>query len=137
MLNKSRPFIGVFFVLVVAAGVGWWSSKVEAKITNHVHQEVVKLVPLFKNNPSAIDKLVVNRVLQSTIESSLKQVCEMSTKCDGRFDVVVTDGDTEEYGDGTATHVAVFQVNSKPVAGLRIICSSETDPLLISGAWIK
>jgi|TARA_Y100000294_G_scaffold141292_1_gene135235 hypothetical protein len=137
MLSKSRPFIGVILILVVAAGVAWWSSKAEAKITNHIHKEVTKLVPLFMNNPSAIDKFVVNDVLQSTLERSLKQVCEMSAEGGGGFSVVVTNGDTEEYGDGTATHVAVFQINSKPVAGLRIICSSQTDPLLIAGAWIK
>jgi hypothetical protein len=50
---------------------------------------------------------------------------------------VVTDGDDDEYGDGTATHVAVFHINEEKIAGLRIICNSDTGPLVIAGAWTQ
>ena len=58
-----------------------------------------------------------------------------STQKNKKVVVVVTDGDSLTYGDGSATHVALLEVDHEPIAGLRIICVSETDPLIIAGVF--
>ena len=102
-----------------------------------MQQEVVRLVPLFQLDPSCLSSIVENAVLEPTLANSLEMVYEKSIALGEGVAVVVTSGDNEEYGDGTATHVAVFKVNKEELASLRIICHSDTDPLLITGAWIQ
>ena len=94
-------------------------------------------MPLLQNNPEVFDTLVTNAVLAPTLVHSLETVSLRSLKHGGVFDVLVTEGDNEEYGDGSATHVAVFRINNEQVAGLRIICATDSDPLLITGVWIQ
>ena len=101
-----------------------------------VQQEVERLVPLFQQDPTVINAIVANTILYPTLADSLEQVWTQSSE-DVGFRVVVTRGDDEQHGDGTATHVALFQIDTETVAGLRIICLSDTDPLLITGAWIN
>jgi hypothetical protein len=132
-----RRWAGLGIILIFAAGISWWSAKEESKVSIHVQQEVVRLVPLFQSDPSCLSSIVEYAVLEPTLANSLEMVYEKSIALGGGVAVVVTSGDNEEYGDGTATHVAVFKVNKEELASLRIICHSDTDPLLITGAWIQ
>ncbi|MDG1137636.1 MAG: hypothetical protein P8N28_05170 [Phycisphaerales bacterium] len=132
-----RRWVGLGIILLFAAGISWWSAKEESKVSIHVQQEVVRLVPLFQLDPSCLSSIVENAVLEPTLANSLEMVYEKSIALGEGVAVVVTSGDNEEYGDGTATHVAVFKVNKEELASLRIICHSDTDPLLITGAWIQ
>ena len=137
MVNNARRYVGLLVILVAAASVSWWSGHKESRVSAHIHTEVVRLVPKFHNNPSFINSIVVDPILGPTLANSLDVVYVKSEEFNGEFDVVVTGGDDERFGDGTATHVAIFQINSEPVAGLRIICSSETEKLLVAGAWVQ
>jgi hypothetical protein len=137
MQNNIRKYAGTIFILIVAAGFAWWSGRVESRVANHVQEETVRLVPLFHNDPTIINDIVTNSIIQPTLADSLTAVFLKSTEQGGRFEVIVTEGDDAVHGDGSATHVAVFKVNTETVAGLRIICFTDTDPLLITGAWIK
>ncbi len=131
-----RKYAGTILILIVAAGFAWWSARAESRVSNHVQQEVERLVPLFQQDPTVINAIVANTILYPTLADSLEQVWTQSSE-DVGFRVVVTRGDDEQHGDGTATHVALFQIDTETVAGLRIICLSDTDPLLITGAWIN
>ena len=95
-----------------------------------------KLVPQYQTNPSIIRALVVNPVLEPMLASSLSYIYEESVD-NHEVRVVVTRGDNKQFGDGTATHVAMFQVDNTPVAGLRIICKHDGDPLLIAGIFLE
>jgi hypothetical protein len=97
--------------------------------------EVTKLVPKFHKSPSIITEVVVDPILEPLVAKSLQLVYDNSITSDSDYSVVVTSGDNEDYGDGTATHVAVFKINKKPIAGLRVICLSNTDPVLIAGVF--
>lgn len=136
-MNNKRRWIGVLFILVFAASVSWWSAKQESSITLHVQQGVVQLVPLFQADPSYLSKVVENPIIEPTLANSLSRVYAKSIELGMGIAVVVTTGDDREYGDGTATHVAVFKVDKEKVASLRIVCHSDTDPILITGAWIQ
>ena len=131
-----RKYAGTILILIIAAGFAWWSARAESRVSNHVQQEVERLVPLFQQDPTVINAIVANTILYPTLADSLERVWTQSSE-DVGFRVVVTRGDDEQHGDGTATHVALFQIDTETVAGLRIICLSDTDPLLITGAWIK
>jgi hypothetical protein len=137
MQNKTRTFIVPVVILLVAAGFSWWSARAESRVVAHIQKEVTKLVPLLQNNPEVFNTLVTNAVLAPTLVHSLETVSLRSLKHGGVFDVLVTEGDNEEYGDGSATHVAVFRINNEQVVGLRIICATDSDPLLITGVWIQ
>ena len=137
VVNNKRQGIFICITLVVAAAIAWWSGHEESKVSTHVQEEVVKLVPLFHNNPNVAEDFVVDPILETTLVHSLEEVYSRALGFNGNYDVVVTRGDNELYGDGTATHVAVFQINQKPVAGLRIICSSTTESVLVAGVWVQ
>ena len=49
--------------------------------------------------------------------------------------VVVSDGDSDFYGDGTATHVASLEVGQQVIGGLRIVCMGKEEPLRIAGVF--
>lgn len=137
MQNNARKFIGPIVILLFAAGFSWWSASAESRVVIHIQEEVTKLVPLLQNNPEVLHTLVTNAVLTPALVHSLETVSLKSQKNGGVFNVLVTEGDNEEYGDGSATHVAVFQINNEQIASLRIICASDSDPLLITGVWIQ
>ena len=59
-------------------------------------------------NPERIQN-VARRVLESQREGN-------------SIVVVVSDGDSYFYGDGTATHVALLEVGQQVIGGLRIVC---------------
>jgi hypothetical protein len=130
-----RRYISLLIVLVCAGSISWWSAKKETGVAHHIQDEVTKLVPLFVSDPDSIDRFVIDPILKPILTSSLQLAVSGSEQQHQDIVVIVTDGDDDSYGDGTATHVATLQINHQPVAGLRIICSSETDSLLIAGVF--
>lgn len=130
-----RRYIFLGIILAVAGGLSWWSARSEARVTHHIQVEVSKLVPRFVSDPTSIQRFVVDPILEPILAATLQSVVIESKKLNQSFVVVVTDGDDDSFGDGTATHVAVLEVDHHPIAGLRIICTSETDPLLIAGVF--
>ena len=135
MQNKLGRYLFPIGIVAFAAGISWWSSQAESRVSAHVMDEVTKLVPGFHKSPSIISGVVVDPVLEPLLAKSLQLVYENSITNDSKYSVVVTTGDNDEYGDGTATHVAVYKINKKAIAGLRVICLSNTDPLLIAGVF--
>ena len=136
-MNNIRRYVGLVLILAFAGSVSWWSAERESSVSSHVQHEVVKLIPLFHVDPSFINDMILDPIIKPTLANSLSAVYLKSKEFEGDFNVIVTSGDNDKYGDGTATHVAVFQINEKDVAGLRIICNSDTGPLLIAGAWTQ
>jgi len=130
-----RRFISTLAIVMFAAGIAWLSSSAASSVTSHVKEEVERLVPRFQRDPTTIHSIVVDPILESILASSLQLVHIESVEQNLKFIVVVSDGDDKEFGDGTATHVASIRVNNKSIAQLRIICSSDTAPLRITGVW--
>lgn len=134
-MNNLRRYISLLLILVVASLVSWWSSKNEARVTKHIEEEVTRLVPRFISNPESLQSFVIDPALEPILASSLQNAVIESLLLNQKIVVIVTFGDDDEFGDGTATHVAMLEVDHKPIASLRIICKSESDPLLISGVF--
>ena len=134
-MNNIRKFTFLALILAFAGGISWWSARSEARVVHHIQVEVDKLVPRFIANPDSIQGLVVDPILEPALALSLQHVALTPNQKNKNITVIVTDGDSLAYGDGSATHVAVLEVDHQPVAGLRIICGSETDPLVIAGVF--
>ena len=130
-----RRYVSIILILCVAGFVSWWSAKNESGVTHHIKNEVTKLVPLFALDPNSIDAVVVDPILRPILASSLQHAISESSKQDLDIVVVVTCGDSDLCGDGSATHVATLSVDHHSVVGLRIICLSKTDPVLIAGVF--
>ncbi len=135
-MNNTRKYIPALIIIVVGASVAWWSSHSASRITKHIQTEVAKLVPQYHVNPAAVLPLLADPVLEPMLASSLSYLYNESID-NHTYRVVVTRGDDKEFGDGTATHVAVFQLDNTPVTGLRIICENDGDPLRIAGIYLE
>ena len=135
-MNNKRNYIPSFIIIIVGASVAWWSSHTTSSISKHIQNEVSKLVPQYHANPSVIRPLLVDPTLEPMLASSLSYIYE-ETKSDHEYRVVVTRGDNKEFGDGTATHVAMFEIDQTPVTGLRVICEYYGDPLRIAGIFME
>jgi hypothetical protein len=135
-MNTTRNYIPTIAIIIVGASIAWWSSHTASSMSKHIQDEVTKLVPQFHMNPSVIQSLLVDPILEPMLASSLSYIYE-ETKDNHEYRVVVTRGDNKKFGDGTATHVAMFQVDHTPVTGLRIICEHDGDPLRIAGIFME
>lgn len=135
-MNNTRNYIPSLIIIIVGASIAWWSSHTASSMSKHIQNEVSKLVPQYHANPSVVRPLLVDPILEPMLASSLSYIYE-ETKSDHEYRVVVTRGDNKEFGDGTATHVAMFQVDQTPVTSLRIICENFGDPLRIAGIFME
>ncbi len=133
--NNTRRFLSVLVVLVFAATISWWSAKKDSRVVNHIQNEMVKLVPRFASNPTSLHGFVVDPVLEPILSTTLQNVVRESSFQNRGIEIIVTSGDNKAYGDGTATHVALLNINDRPIVGLRIIFTPETDRLQIAGVF--
>ena len=136
IMSRFRNYLFPLATIVIASSIAWWSSSATTRVTTHIRDEVKKLIPQYQASPSAINSMLVDPILKPSLKSSLSYIYKKSTESQA-FSVVVSCGDSEEYGDGTATHVAVLCLNNKPVTSLRIICENENAPLKIAGVVLE
>ncbi len=134
-MSNIRRYIFLLLILAFASFISWWSARSESRVVHHIQEEVNKLVPRFVVDPTSLQQLVVDPIIEPTLALSLRHVVLTSNQKNKEIIVVVTDGDNLVYGDGSATHVALLEVDHQPIAGLRIICDSETDSLVIAGVF--
>jgi len=134
-MTNLRKYIFMVLILVGAGFISWWSARNEAQVEHYVQSEVSKLVPRFISDPTSIETVVVDPILEPILASTLRQAFSTSTELHQKIVVTVVGGDDSLYGDGSATHVAFLQIDDRPIAGLRIICESASDPLLIAGGF--
>ena len=99
-MNNTRNYIPSLVIIIVGASIAWWSSHTASSMSKHIQNEVSKLVPQYHANPSVIRPLLVDPTLEPMLASSLSYIYE-ETKSDHEYRVVVTRGDSEEFGDGT------------------------------------
>jgi hypothetical protein len=92
-------------------------------------------VPLYKEHPELLQEYVADPVLEPILASTLKHVLSYANKHNNSIDVVVRTGDSSIYGDGSATHVVLFEVEDTVVGGLRIVCLSEKEPMVVAGVF--
>jgi len=136
-VNRKFQWVTPVIILLVAAGISWWSAKKESALEQHVRNEVIELIPLVRKNPTVIERMVVDPVLWSPVEKSLSEISINWSGNSKDLVVTVTTGDDPNYGDGTATHVAMVDVGNQTTVGLRILCGGANEPLYIAGVWTQ
>jgi len=136
-MNRKIQWVMPVVILVAASGVSWWSAKQKSAVEQHVRNEVIQLIPLVRNNPAVIGRMVINQALCSPVENSLSAISSVWSGNRKDLLVTVTTGDDPNYGDGTATHVALVDVGNLPTVGLRIVCGGADEPVFIAGVWTQ
>lgn len=122
-------------IVIAAAAMSWWSAKTESAVEQHVRDEVLELIPLIRNNPEIVNKIVVDPVLSGPVGKTLSEVSRVWSGNKKDLLVTVTTGDDPIYGDGTATHVAIVDVGEHDIVRLRILCDGKNSPMFIAGIW--
>jgi hypothetical protein len=122
-------------ILLAAAGISWWSAKTESAVVQHIRDEVIELIPLVRENPTVIERMVIDPILYTPVGNSLAKLSEQWSGNKNDLFVSVTTGDDPKYGDGTATHVALVGTGEQLVVGLRIVCGGADEPMYIAGVW--
>ncbi len=133
MVTFVRKWMFTAVTLALACAIAWWASYTESRVNNHVRVEVTKLIPRAHANPAIVEEFVVNPILKQPLQLSLEYVYDNSINTDLEFQVIVTNGDDEVFGDGRATHIALVEVNNQPLAKYRVICDSEHAKVLFAG----
>ena len=134
-MNNTRNYIPPLVIIIVGASIAWWSSHTASDVSKHIQREVAKLVPQYQSNPSSIHEILIDPMLKPMLASSLSYLYKQDAG-NNSIQVIVTRGDNTEFGDGTATHVAMFHLDNTPITGLRIICNSKREPLQITGIFL-
>ncbi len=124
-------------VLIVlgAICVSWWSARTAGAVEQYVRAEVIELIPMVRDNPDIIERMVVDPVLYTPVSKSIEAVSSVWSGNNKDLSVRVTSGDDPRYGDGTATHVALVDIDGTSVLGLRVLCDGPGKPMLIAGVW--
>ena len=124
-------------VLIVLAAicVSWWSARTASAVEQYVRDEVIELIPMVLDNPDIVERMVVNPALYTPVSNSIVAMSSVWSGNKKDLSVKVTSGDDPRYGDGSATHVALVDINGIPVLGLRVLCHGTGEPMLIAGVW--
>jgi hypothetical protein len=122
-------------IVIVATAMSWWSAKTESAVEQHVRDEVLELIPLIRDNPEIVNRMVVDPVLSGPVGKTLSKVSLVWSGNKKDLLVTVTTGDDPNYGDGTATHVAIVDVGEYDTVSLRILCDGKNSPMYIAGIW--
>ena len=122
-------------IVIVATAMSWWSAKTESAVEQHVRDEVLELIPLIRDNPEIVNRMVVDPVLSGPVGKALSEVSLVWSGNKKDLLVTVTTGDDPNYGDGTATHVAIVDVGEYDTVSLRILCDGKNSPMYIAGIW--
>ena len=122
-------------IVIAATTMSWWSAKTESAVEQHVRDEVLELIPLIRNNPEIVNRMVVDPVLSGPVGKTLSEVSLVWSGNKKDLIVTVTTGDDPNYGDGTATHIAIVDVGEYDTVSLRILCDGKNSPMYIAGIW--
>ena len=89
IVNNIKRFLFLALILLFAGGVSWWSAKSESRVVHHIQEEIDKLVPRFIADPTSLQGLVVDPILEPALALSLQHVVLTSTQKDKKIVVVV------------------------------------------------
>jgi len=134
-MNRGIRWFTPVLIVLAAICVSWWSARTASVVEQYVRDKVIDLIPMVLDNPDIVERVVVNPVLYMPVSSSIVAVSSVWSGNKKDLSVKVTSGDDSRYGDGTATHVAIVDINGIPVLGLRVLCNGTGEPMLIAGVW--
>ncbi len=118
-------------ILAAAALVGWWASQKEMRRMSDIRSFVLLLVqPGAEGDPDTGALSAAEPLLPPGLGGSLRMLRSDLLANNQSAVVDVRPGDTDRYGDGTATHTAVIMVEGRARLGLRIVHQNNGRTLL-------
>jgi hypothetical protein len=126
-------------ILVVAAGVSWWSSRVARQEQAEVHAFVTAVCDDVREgrNPSA-RLAATDGLIRNTLAARLRSLLGNSNDSSQRLTVKVVTGDTPEAGTrtGSATHTVILSLDGTETLGLRVVHGGSGTNIAIIGFWV-
>ncbi len=125
-------------ILVVAGGLGWWSTHVAARQQREVHDLVAAICDdVFNGRDPAARLAATDQLLRARLAARLQEVVDRADGAPQRVSIEVTEGDTDAGPAtvGRATHIATLRADGTVVLGLRILHRGESADIAIIGFW--
>jgi len=130
-----RRLIAPLAILVIAAGLSWWSSRAATRERGEVHAFVTAVCTDTRQGTDPSARLAATgELLRNTLVTRLRQTLGDSSQ---RLTVEVADGDTPGSGAmaGVATHTARLNLDGAEVLGLRLVHPGNRANIAIIGFW--
>ena len=123
-------------ILVVAGGLGWWSTHTARCRQSEVDDFVSAICDDAFNGRNPADRLAAtDQLLRERLASRLREVAEGVDGAPQRVSIEVVEGDTftAPASSAQATHTATLHADGTVVLGLRILHPGEPDEIAIIG----
>ncbi len=125
-------------ILVVAGGLGWWSTHVAARQHREVHDLVAAICDdAFNGRDPAARLAATDRLVRGRLATRLREVVDRAGGAPQRVSIEVAEADTDAAPAtvGRATHIATLRADGTVVLGLRILHQGEPAEIAIIGFW--
>ncbi len=125
-------------ILTVAAGVAWWSARIDGQEQAEVHAFVTAICDDVRDgrNPSA-PLAATHELVRNTVATRLREILGDVDRPPQRLTVEVAVGDAPGSGAaGAATHTAVLSLDGTEVLGLRVVHRGSSADIAIIGFWL-
>ncbi len=125
-------------ILVVAGGLGWWSTHVAARQQREVHDLVAAICDdVFNGRDPTARLAATDRLVRQRLASRLQEVVDQADGAPQRVSIEVTEGDTFKAPTtvGPATHTATLRADGMVVLSLRIQHPGNGAEIAIIGFW--
>ena len=126
-------------ILTVAAGVAWWSARIDGQEQAEVHAFVTAICNDVRDGrtPSA-PLAATHELVRNTVATRLREILVDVDRPSQRLTVEVAVGDTPEAGAsaGATTHTAVLSLDGTEVLGLRVVHRGSSANIAIIGFWL-
>ncbi len=125
-------------ILVVAGGLGWWSTHAAERRQREVHDLVAAICDdVFNGRDPAARLAATDQLLRVRLAARLQEVVDRADGAPQRVSIEVVEGDTFEAPttDGRATHTVTLRADGTVVLGLRILHRGESADIAIIGFW--
>ena len=125
-------------ILVVAGGLGWWSTHAAERRQREVHDLVAAICDDAVNGRDPAARLTAtDTVVRGRLVTRLREVVERAGGAPQRFSIEVAEGDTDMAPTTvhSATHTAMLHADGTVVLGLRLRHQGEAAEIAIIGFW--
>ncbi len=125
-------------ILVVAGGLGWWSTHVAARQHREVHDLVAAICDdAFNGRDPAARLAATDQLVRARLAARLQEIVDRADGAPRRVSIKVTEGDTFTAPEtvGRATHTATLRADGTVVLSLRLLHQGEPAEIAIIGFW--
>ena len=125
-------------ILVVAGGLGWWSTHAAERRQREVHDLVDAICDdAFNGRDPAARLTATDQALRGRLATRLREVVDRAGGARQQVSIEIAAGDTDTAPTSVnrATHTATLRTDGTVVLGLRIQHQGDSAEIAIIGFW--